>query len=88
MIFFYFLNIDNMRSFFFLFSGISIGVWLSWPGILIPDNWKCFNDIITKSIEEKISIKATLAISPSYLLKGKKNNMASKIRIISDACFR
>ena len=77
-----------MKSFLFLFFGILSGLYLSWPGLLILKNWKCFNDIIAKSAENKISLKAALEISPSYLLKGKKNNMASKIRIVADACFR
>ena len=77
-----------MKSFLFLFFGILSGLYLSWPGLLIPKNWKCFNDIIAKSAEDKISLKAVLEISPSYLLKGKNNNKASKIRIVADACFR
>ena len=77
-----------MRYFLFLFSGIFIGFLASWPGILFPKNWKCFNDVIVKSNEQKISIKAALAISPNYILKSKQNNIVSKIRIVSDACFR
>ena len=77
-----------MRLFVFLFCGIFAGLYLSWPGLVTPENWKCFNDIITKSKEEKISLKAALEISPSYLLKGKNRNKASKIRIVADACFR
>ncbi len=77
-----------MRSFLFLFSGIFTGLYLSWPGIVISKNWKCFNDIIAKSAEDKISIKAVLEISPSYLIKSKKNNRLSKMRIVADACFR
>ena len=77
-----------MRSFLFLFSGIFIGLYLSWPGILISKNWKCFNEIIEKSAEDKISIKAVLEVSPSYLIKGKNKNMTSKIRFVADACFR
>ena len=78
----------NMRSFLFLFSGIFVGLYLSWPGILISKNWKCFNEIIEKSSEDKISIKAVLEVSPSYLIKNKNKNMLSKIRIVADACFR
>ena len=63
-----------MRSFFFLSCGIFIGFYLSWPGILISKNWKCFNDIIAKSAEDKISIKAVLEVSPNYLIKGKNKN--------------
>ena len=75
-----------MRSFLFLFSGICVGLFLSWPGILVSKNWKCFNEIIEKSTEDNISIKAAMEVSPSYLIKGK--NMPSKIRIVADACFR
>ena len=77
-----------MRSFLFLFFGIFAGLYLSWPGILISKNWKCFNEIIEKSAEDKISIKAALEVSPSYLIKGKNKNMTSKIRVVADACFR
>ena len=77
-----------MRSFLFLFSGVFAGICLSWPGILISKNWKCFNEIIEKSAEEKISFKAVLEVSPSYLIKGKNKNISSKLRIVADACFR
>ncbi len=77
-----------MRFFLFLFSGIFVGLFLSWPGLVKPENWKCFNDIISKSAEDKISIKAALEISPSYLLKGKNKKTSSKLRIVADACFR
>ena len=77
-----------MRSFLFLSFGIFIGFYLSWPGILITKNWKCFNDIVGKIAEDKISLKAMLEISPSYFVKSKNKNMSSKIRIIADACFR
>ena len=77
-----------MRFFGFIFLGIFGGLYLSWPGILIPGNWKCFNEIIAKSAEDKISFKAALEISPSYLLKSKNKKTSSKIRIVADACFR
>ena len=77
-----------MRLLFFLFFGFIAGLYLSWPGLVIPKNWKCFNDIIAKSTEDKISLKAALEISPSYLLKGKNRSTNSKIRIVADACFR
>ena len=77
-----------MRSFLFLFSGFFAGLYLSWPGILISKNWKCFNNIIEKSGEDKISLKAALEVSPSYLIKGKNSNISSKIRVVADACFR
>ena len=77
-----------MRSFLFLFFGILSGLYLSWPGLVIPENWKCFKEIIAKSTEDKISLKAAMEISPSYVLKRKNRKTASKIRIIADACFR
>ena len=77
-----------MRFFLSLFFGIFAGLYLSWPGLFIPVNWKCFNEIIAKSAEDKISFKAALEISPNYLLKGKNKKTSSKIRIVADACFR
>ena len=77
-----------MRSSLILFCGIFAGLYFSWPGILISKNWKCFNNIIVKSSEDKISIKAVLEVSPSYLIKSKNKNMPSKLRIVADACFR
>jgi len=53
-----------MRLFLFLFLGIFVGLYLSWPGLVVPENWKCFNQIIAKSEEDKISLKAALEISP------------------------
>jgi len=76
-----------MRFFLFLFFGIFVGLYLSWPGLVMPENWKCFNDIIAKSAEDKVSFKAALEISPSYLLKGKNKKTSSKIRIVAYACF-
>ena len=77
-----------MRSFLFLFSGIFAGLYISWPGILISKNWICFNEIISKSAEKEISIKAVMEVSPNYLISGKNKNISSKIRFVADACFR
>ena len=77
-----------MKFLLFIFLGIFAGLYLSWPGILIPGNWRCFNEIIAKSAEDKISFKAAFEISPSYVLKRKSRKTASKIRIVADACFR
>ncbi len=78
----------NIKSFLFLFFGIFAGLYLSWPGILILNNWKCFNKIIQNSAEDKISLKALLEVSPNYVIKRKNKNMNSKIRVVADACFR
>ena len=77
-----------MRSVLFLFFGVFAGLYLSWPGIFFSRNWKCFNDIISKSAQDKISLKAALEVSPSYLINRNNNNLPSKVRIIADACFR
>ena len=77
-----------MKFLLYLLFGIFAGLCLSWPGLVIPKNWKCFNDIISKSAEDKISLKAALEISPNYFLKAKNRKTTSKIRIVADACFR
>ena len=77
-----------MKTLFLLLSGLVLGLWTSWPGIVRPNNWKCFRDIVGKSNNEQISLKAALAVSPNYFLKGKRKNSNSKIRIVFDACFR
>ena len=77
-----------MKSLFLLFSGLFIGLFTSWPGILIPNNWKCFKDIIDKASKDQISLKAALSISPNYLLKRKDNTKIARLRIVGDACFR
>ena len=82
------IKVIFFRYFLFIFLGLFAGLYLSWPGILIPGNWKCFNEIIAKSSEDKISFKAALEISPSYLLKGKNKKTSSKIRIVAYLCFR
>ena len=82
------IKVIFVKLFLCIFLGVFAGLYLSWPGILIPGNWKCFNEIIAKSAEDKISFKAALEISPSYLLKSKNKKTSSKIRIVADACFR
>ena len=77
-----------MKSLFLLLSGFVLGLWAAWPGIVKSNNWICFRDIIEKSSKEQISFKAALAVSPNYLLKGKRKSNNSKIRVVFDACFR
>ena len=67
-----------MKTCFLLFSGLVLGLWSAWPGIIRPNNWKCITKIIDKSSKEQISLKAALAVSPNYLLKRKSNNNISK----------
>ncbi len=75
-----------MKNFLCLITGFIVGCWLSWPGIIIFKNWKCFFEILDKSFKDELSFKAIMSVSPKYLLKG--NNNSSRIRIISDSCFR
>jgi len=77
-----------MRFFLFLFFGIFVGLYLSWPGLVRPENWKCFNQIIAKSAEDKITLNASLEIPPDFFLKAKNKKTTSKKRIVADACFR
>ena len=76
-----------MKSLFLLLSGIVLGLYTAWPGIVIPNNWKCFKDIIEKSSKQQISLKAAFSVSPNYLLKGKRKYKSSKLRLVFDACF-
>ena len=77
-----------MKNILFLISGILIGGWISWPGIFYLENWKCFHEIIENGRNEKFSIKAILAVDPKYIFKGLPDDNLSKIRMVSDACFR
>ena len=58
-----------MKPLFFLFSGLLIGLWAAWPGIVNLNNWKCFRDIINKSTNEQMSLKFSVAFSLNYFLK-------------------
>ncbi len=77
-----------MKSLFLFLSGLLLGLWTAWPDIIIPNNWKCFREIIEKSSKDQISFKAALSVSPNYFLKGKRKNNNSKIRLVFDTCFR
>ena len=77
-----------MKNLFSFFFGVLIVSWISWPGIFIPENWKCFKEFVGNSKNEKISIKAILAISPKYIMRGIPDDNISKFRIVSDTCFR
>ena len=78
----------NMKGFFFLLFGIFLGSWISWPGITSTKNWECFMKIINDSKNDKLSLKAALSISPKFLLKADSMDYPSKLRIVSDTCFR
>ncbi len=74
-----------MRVFSIL--GIFAGLYLSWPVFLILENCKCFNEIIAKFVQDKMTFKSTLEIFPSYLLKSKNNKMFSKNKSLSRLMF-
>ena len=82
------MYLNNMKGIFFFLFGIFLGSWISWPGITSPENWECFMRIINDSKKDKLSIKAALSISPKFLLKADSMDYLSKLRIVSDACFR
>ena len=75
-------------NFLFLLLGLVLSLNPVWQDIFVSNNLKCFRDIINKSTNEQISLRATLAVSPNYLLKRKNNKRISKLRVVSDACFR
>ena len=77
-----------MKTFLFLIIGFIFGLYLSWPGIFAYRNWVCFFEIIEKARKDKMSIKAALATSPKFILRGNSKDKVSKLRIVSDACFR
>ena len=77
-----------MKGFLFFFLGIFLGSWISWPGITSTKNWECFMTIINDSKKDKLSLKAALSISPKFLLKADSMDYPSKLRIVSDTCFR
>ena len=77
-----------MKSVFLITLFLIISVWIAWTFILISKNWKCFRNKINKSVNDKISLTAILEISANYILNGKSINNSSKVRLVSDACFR
>ena len=77
-----------MKGFLVFLFGIFFGSWIAWPGITNLENWSCVRQIINDSKRDKLSLKAVLNISPKFLLKFESLDYASKLRIVSDACFR
>lgn len=79
------LTIDR---FFLIFIGISIGLIISWPGIILSTNWVCLIKVISNNANPT-KISASLKILPKSLIDRKRyRNITGKIRIISDLCFR
>ena len=73
----------------YLFTGISIGIILIWPGILNFENRKCFFKIIQDGSDGKVTVGTILSIDPNSLLKiNNAKNTYGKILRIGDYCFR
>ena len=73
----------------FVFIGIIVGLWISWPGIMKSDSWRCAMKIINQSNRKGTSLRALIAISPKYFLSRESYKGGfGKTRIIGDACFR
>jgi len=77
-----------MKGFLIFLFGIFLGSWISWPGITSPENWECFMRFINDSKKDKLPLKAVLSVSPKLLLKADSMDYPSKLRIVSDVCFR
>ena len=35
----------------FILTGLTLGLWISWPGIVKPKSWSCAIKIVTKKKE-------------------------------------
>ena len=73
----------------YLFTGISIGMILIWPGLLNSEKRNCFFKIIKDGSDGEVSIGTILSIEPNSLLKIKNaKTKYTKILLIGDQCFR
>ena len=82
-------SVNILINILFVFTGLSIGIILIWPGILKNDNRRCFFKIIEDGSDGKVSVGTILSIDPSSLVKIKNaKNTYGKILRIGDFCFR
>ena len=82
-------RINILINTLFLFTGLSIGIILIWPGILKNENRRCFYEIIGDGSDGKVSLGTILSIDPTTLVKIKNaKNTYGKILRIGDFCFR
>ena len=77
-----------MKVVLYFLCGTFLGLWVSWPGITSFKNWECLKRIINNSKTNKLSLRAALSVSPKFLLQHDSMDFSSKLRIVSDACFR
>jgi len=81
--------IKSIVNSLYLFTGISIGIIIVWPGILHSENRKCFFRIIKDGSDGQVSLGTILSIEPNSLLKIKNTKSKyTKILLIGDQCFR
>ena len=81
--------IKSIINCLYLFTGISIGIIVIWPGILNSENRKCFFRIIKDGSDGQVSLGTILSIEPNSLLKIKNTKSKyTKILLIGDQCFR
>ncbi len=81
--------IKSIINCLYLFTGISIGIIIIWPGLLNSENRKCFFRIIKDGSDGQVSLSTILSIEPNSLLKIKKTKSKyTKILLIGDQCFR
>ena len=83
------ININNIINTLFFLTGLTIGIFLIWPGILNSNNLRCFYKIIEDGSDGKVSVGTILSIDPNSLVKiNNAKNTYDKILRIGDYCFR
>ncbi len=82
-------RVNILINILFVFTGLSIGIILIWPGILKNDNRKCFFNIIKDGSDGKATMGTILSIDPNSLVKiNNAKNAYVKVLRIGDYCFR
>ena len=83
------LKINKLINTLFFLTGLSMGIFLIWPGILKSENRRCFYKIIQDGSDGKVSIGTILSIDPNSLVKiNNAKNTYGKVLRIGDYCFR
>ena len=83
------IKINNIINTLFFLTGLSIGIFLIWPGILKSNNLRCFYKIIEDGSDGKVSVGTILSIDPNSLVRiNNAKNTYGKVLTIGDYCFR
>ena len=83
------LKINKLINTLFFLTGLSMGIFLIWPGILKSENRRCFYKIIQDGSDGKVSMGTILSIDPNSLVKiNNAKNTYGKVLRIGDYCFR